>query len=232
MTTGRSKSWRNSAEATRPQPSVPKLCPPWKGHLQAGSFPIPRARSSLSPGTAPGFWESQLLLEPGCAQAPAPQLGVFLPARARVCASTSLRACSPPFSPGPHLSSLSPRFGFYKYMKMDEEEEDPRQRAFLFLNADSESPLPAGGFRASLSSLARGSAPATLSRQPSRRGMRLGGAPPVMPGGLQEGRAARSGLPPCRPARSVVTHPARLGHKALRGVGSGMLGLGFAFPAA
>uniref|UniRef100_A0A8D0FUS1 Beta-1,4-N-acetylgalactosaminyltransferase n=1 Tax=Strix occidentalis caurina TaxID=311401 RepID=A0A8D0FUS1_STROC len=37
------------------------------------------------------------------------------------------------------------KFGFYKYMKMDEEEEDPRQRAFLFLNPDSESPLPAGG---------------------------------------------------------------------------------------
>ncbi|NXG50362.1 B4GN4 acetylgalactosaminyltransferase, partial [Psilopogon haemacephalus] len=29
------------------------------------------------------------------------------------------------------------KFGFYKYMKMDEEEEDPRQRAFLFLNADN-----------------------------------------------------------------------------------------------
>ncbi|XP_034626362.1 N-acetyl-beta-glucosaminyl-glycoprotein 4-beta-N-acetylgalactosaminyltransferase 1 isoform X1 [Trachemys scripta elegans] len=29
------------------------------------------------------------------------------------------------------------KFGFYKYMKMDEEEEDPRQRAFLFLNSDS-----------------------------------------------------------------------------------------------
>ncbi|XP_010220246.1 PREDICTED: N-acetyl-beta-glucosaminyl-glycoprotein 4-beta-N-acetylgalactosaminyltransferase 1 [Tinamus guttatus] len=29
------------------------------------------------------------------------------------------------------------KFGFYKYMKMDEEEEDPRQRAFLFFNADS-----------------------------------------------------------------------------------------------
>ncbi|NXI90620.1 B4GN4 acetylgalactosaminyltransferase, partial [Psophia crepitans] len=29
------------------------------------------------------------------------------------------------------------KFGFYKYMKMDEEEEDPRQRAFLFLNPDS-----------------------------------------------------------------------------------------------
>ncbi|NXW44664.1 B4GN4 acetylgalactosaminyltransferase, partial [Nyctiprogne leucopyga] len=28
------------------------------------------------------------------------------------------------------------KFGFYKYMKMDEEEEDPRQRAFLFLNPD------------------------------------------------------------------------------------------------
>uniref|UniRef100_A0A663M2E4 Beta-1,4-N-acetylgalactosaminyltransferase n=1 Tax=Athene cunicularia TaxID=194338 RepID=A0A663M2E4_ATHCN len=34
------------------------------------------------------------------------------------------------------------KFGFYKYMKMDEEEEDPRQRAFLFLNPDSESLLP------------------------------------------------------------------------------------------
>ncbi|NXF89622.1 B4GN4 acetylgalactosaminyltransferase, partial [Eubucco bourcierii] len=29
------------------------------------------------------------------------------------------------------------KFGFYKYMKMDEEEEDPHQRAFLFLNADN-----------------------------------------------------------------------------------------------
>ncbi|NXF49983.1 B4GN4 acetylgalactosaminyltransferase, partial [Oceanites oceanicus] len=29
------------------------------------------------------------------------------------------------------------KFGFYKYMKMDEEEEDPRQRAFLFLNPDN-----------------------------------------------------------------------------------------------
>ncbi|NXJ77510.1 B4GN4 acetylgalactosaminyltransferase, partial [Trogon melanurus] len=29
------------------------------------------------------------------------------------------------------------KFGFYKYMKMDEEEEDLRQRAFLFLNPDS-----------------------------------------------------------------------------------------------
>lgn len=40
--------------------------------------------------------------------------------------------------PSPSLSI--PRFGFYKYMKMDEEEEDPRQRAFLFLGPDSESP--------------------------------------------------------------------------------------------
>ncbi|KAK4822349.1 hypothetical protein QYF61_013540 [Mycteria americana] len=29
------------------------------------------------------------------------------------------------------------KFGFYKYMKMDEEEEDPRQRAFLFLSPDN-----------------------------------------------------------------------------------------------
>ncbi|KFO97739.1 N-acetyl-beta-glucosaminyl-glycoprotein 4-beta-N-acetylgalactosaminyltransferase 1, partial [Calypte anna] len=29
------------------------------------------------------------------------------------------------------------KFGFYKYMKMDEEEEDPRQRAFLFLSQDN-----------------------------------------------------------------------------------------------
>ncbi|NXP64492.1 B4GN4 acetylgalactosaminyltransferase, partial [Chloropsis cyanopogon] len=29
------------------------------------------------------------------------------------------------------------KFGFYKYMKMDEEEEDPRQRAFLFLGPDN-----------------------------------------------------------------------------------------------
>ncbi|XP_074951418.1 N-acetyl-beta-glucosaminyl-glycoprotein 4-beta-N-acetylgalactosaminyltransferase 1 [Phalacrocorax aristotelis] len=29
------------------------------------------------------------------------------------------------------------KFGFYKYMKMDEEEDDPRQRAFLFLNPDN-----------------------------------------------------------------------------------------------
>ncbi|NXM48851.1 B4GN4 acetylgalactosaminyltransferase, partial [Gymnorhina tibicen] len=29
------------------------------------------------------------------------------------------------------------KFGFYKYMKMDEEEEDPRQRAFLFLGTDN-----------------------------------------------------------------------------------------------
>ncbi|XP_074854050.1 N-acetyl-beta-glucosaminyl-glycoprotein 4-beta-N-acetylgalactosaminyltransferase 1 isoform X2 [Carettochelys insculpta] len=29
------------------------------------------------------------------------------------------------------------KFGFYKYMKMDEDEEDPRQRAFLFLNTDN-----------------------------------------------------------------------------------------------
>uniref|UniRef100_A0A8C3KZ03 Hexosyltransferase n=1 Tax=Chrysolophus pictus TaxID=9089 RepID=A0A8C3KZ03_CHRPC len=29
------------------------------------------------------------------------------------------------------------KFGFYKYMKMDEEEEDRRQRAFLFLNPDN-----------------------------------------------------------------------------------------------
>ncbi|KAK2525281.1 B4galnt4 [Columba guinea] len=35
------------------------------------------------------------------------------------------------------------KFGFYKYMKMDEEEEDPRQRAFLFLGADRvDSPEP------------------------------------------------------------------------------------------
>ncbi|XP_009070990.1 PREDICTED: N-acetyl-beta-glucosaminyl-glycoprotein 4-beta-N-acetylgalactosaminyltransferase 1, partial [Acanthisitta chloris] len=40
------------------------------------------------------------------------------------------------------------KFGFYKYMKMDEEEEeDPRQRAFLFLSPDSESvPLLAPGW--------------------------------------------------------------------------------------
>ncbi|KFO58196.1 N-acetyl-beta-glucosaminyl-glycoprotein 4-beta-N-acetylgalactosaminyltransferase 1, partial [Corvus brachyrhynchos] len=36
------------------------------------------------------------------------------------------------------------KFGFYKYMKMDEEEEDPRQRAFLFLGPDSESPASLG----------------------------------------------------------------------------------------
>ncbi|KAM7108415.1 LOW QUALITY PROTEIN: N-acetyl-beta-glucosaminyl-glycoprotein 4-beta-N-acetylgalactosaminyltransferase 1 [Ciconia maguari] len=29
------------------------------------------------------------------------------------------------------------KFGFYKYMKMDEEEEDPRQRAFLFFSPDN-----------------------------------------------------------------------------------------------
>ncbi|NXN56242.1 B4GN4 acetylgalactosaminyltransferase, partial [Rynchops niger] len=29
------------------------------------------------------------------------------------------------------------KFGFYKYMKMDEEEEDPRQRAFLFLSPNN-----------------------------------------------------------------------------------------------
>ncbi|NXY21989.1 B4GN4 acetylgalactosaminyltransferase, partial [Atrichornis clamosus] len=29
------------------------------------------------------------------------------------------------------------KFGFYKYMKMDEEEEDPRHRAFLFLGSDN-----------------------------------------------------------------------------------------------
>ncbi|NXL99504.1 B4GN4 acetylgalactosaminyltransferase, partial [Tyrannus savana] len=29
------------------------------------------------------------------------------------------------------------KFGFYKYMKMDEEEEDPRHRAFLFLGPDN-----------------------------------------------------------------------------------------------
>ncbi|NXJ99114.1 B4GN4 acetylgalactosaminyltransferase, partial [Corythaixoides concolor] len=29
------------------------------------------------------------------------------------------------------------KFGFYKYMKMDEEEEDPQQRAFLFLSPDN-----------------------------------------------------------------------------------------------
>ncbi|NWU55319.1 B4GN4 acetylgalactosaminyltransferase, partial [Dromas ardeola] len=29
------------------------------------------------------------------------------------------------------------KFGFYKYMKMDEEEEDPHQRAFLFLSPDN-----------------------------------------------------------------------------------------------
>ncbi|NXR20930.1 B4GN4 acetylgalactosaminyltransferase, partial [Cinclus mexicanus] len=29
------------------------------------------------------------------------------------------------------------KFGFYKYMKMDEEEEDPRQQAFLFLSPDN-----------------------------------------------------------------------------------------------
>ncbi|KFW74221.1 Beta-1,4-N-acetylgalactosaminyltransferase 3, partial [Manacus vitellinus] len=29
------------------------------------------------------------------------------------------------------------KFGFYKYMKMDEEEEDPRHRAFLFLSPDT-----------------------------------------------------------------------------------------------
>uniref|UniRef100_A0A8C3KVL7 Beta-1,4-N-acetylgalactosaminyltransferase n=1 Tax=Chrysolophus pictus TaxID=9089 RepID=A0A8C3KVL7_CHRPC len=45
------------------------------------------------------------------------------------------------------------KFGFYKYMKMDEEEEDRRQRAFLFLNPDSESCLPTGSSQASLSGL-------------------------------------------------------------------------------
>ncbi|NWV66525.1 B4GN4 acetylgalactosaminyltransferase, partial [Malurus elegans] len=37
----------------------------------------------------------------------------------------------------PSPSLCIPRFGFYKYMKMDEEEEDPRQRAFLFLGPDN-----------------------------------------------------------------------------------------------
>lgn len=47
-------------------------------------------------------------------------------------------------SPGPSPPLSIPRFGFYKYMKMDEEEEDPRQRAFLFLGPDSESPASLG----------------------------------------------------------------------------------------
>lgn len=83
-----------------------------------------------------------------------------VPPCTRVCVCKAARtrppASTPPLSAGPHLSSPSPRFGFYKYMKMDEEEEDPRQRAFLFLSPDSESRLPAGSFWASLSSLARG----------------------------------------------------------------------------
>lgn len=147
MSTGHSKSWRNGAEMMHPQPCVAKLCPPQKGHLQAGSLPISRACSSLRPGSAPGFWESQLPSEPGSARVPVLQPGMFpTHTQARMCASTSLCTYAPPLSPGPHLSSLSPRFGFYKYMKMDEEEEDPHQRAFLFLNPDSESLLPAGSF--------------------------------------------------------------------------------------
>ena len=64
-----------------PQPCVPKLCPSWRGHLQAGFFPISWARSSWRPGSAPGFGESQLPWEPGCGRAPALQPGMFLPAR-------------------------------------------------------------------------------------------------------------------------------------------------------
>ena len=231
MSTGCSNCWRNGAEVMHPQPRVPKLRPPWKGHLQAGSFPISRARSSLRPGSAPGFWESQLPSELGCARAPALQSGMFLPAWARMCVSTSRRTYTPPLPPGPHLSSLSPRFGFYKYMKMDEEEEDPRQRAFLFLNPDSESPLPAGSFLGISHQLGMG----LSTRHPRPPAHPLGDAAHRDASsdarGLEEGRPARSSLPPSGPACSVVTHPARFSHKALRGMGSGMLGLGFTLPA-
>ncbi|KFQ08949.1 Beta-1,4-N-acetylgalactosaminyltransferase 3, partial [Leptosomus discolor] len=68
------------------------------------------------------------------------------------------------------------KFGFYKYMKMDEEEEDPRQRAFLFLNPDTLSPSPSsrsqvnlllGTSFASLSwvSTIRGSVPSSWNPQ-------------------------------------------------------------------
>lgn len=85
-----------------------------EGPPQAGSRPISQACSSLRAGSAPAF-----------GNLPA-QIPSHLP------------------SPGPSPSLSTPRFGFYKYMKMDEEEEDPRQRAFFFLGPDSESPAPLG----------------------------------------------------------------------------------------
>uniref|UniRef100_A0A674JM25 Beta-1,4-N-acetylgalactosaminyltransferase n=1 Tax=Terrapene triunguis TaxID=2587831 RepID=A0A674JM25_9SAUR len=63
------------------------------------------------------------------------------------------------------------KFGFYKYMKMDEEEEDPRQRAFLFLNSDSKQPshaLPTP--LAPLPSLSQQRGPAQAFHHASRDG--------------------------------------------------------------
>lgn len=137
-------------------------------------------------------------------------------------------------TPLPYLRDLifllSPRFGFYKYMKMDEEEEDPRQRAFLFLNPDSESLLPAGSFLGISHQLGMELSTGILAHQAIHSEMWLIGMPPVMLGGLEEGWAAQSSLPLSSPARSVVTHPAQLSHKALWDMGVGWLGLGFALP--
>lgn len=52
----------------------------------------------------------------------------------------SVQLCAHVSATFPLLLSPPRRFGFYKYMKMDEEEEDPRRRAFLFLNSDSKQP--------------------------------------------------------------------------------------------
>lgn len=142
MTTGCSKSWGNGTEMMRPQPSVPRLVPPWRGPLQAGFLPSLGHIAARDPAVLQDFGN------PGCPRS-------WAVPRTPAC----VRACPFP-TPLPALRDLtrplSPRFGFYKYMKMDEEEEDPRQRAFLFLNADSESPLSAGGFSGISRQLARG----------------------------------------------------------------------------
>ena len=116
-------------------------------------------------------------------------------------------------------------------MKMDEEEEDPRQHAFLFLGPDSESPLPADSFWGIRQQ--RGTGLSTRRPRPPARP--LGEA--AQRGGSSDARGSRSAglsssLPPSSPVSSVVTQPARLSHKALRDAGSGVLGLGFALPAA
>ncbi|NWQ84534.1 B4GN4 acetylgalactosaminyltransferase, partial [Columbina picui] len=94
------------------------------------------------------------------------------------------------------------KFGFYKYMKMDEEEEDPRQRAFLFLGADSESPAAPHSVRASPGCWHG------LSRRPARSpcsGTRLWGVP------------SRAVLVPEQPMCSAVAHPCGSALKPLAG---------------